>query len=134
MTFLLDTHYMLWAVTDTKKLSKTVKDIITDPGHRVVVSAISFWEISLKNAIGKLQITGFSPEDLPNACLAMGFEIGQLSAQESSTYHQLKATYHKDPFDRMLIWQAICNNYTLISADSSVKKYMSEGLKILTDK
>jgi PIN domain nuclease of toxin-antitoxin system len=78
-----------------------------------------------------LQIKGFSPEDLPGACQLMGFEIENLSAEDSSTYHQLKATWHRDPFDRMLIWQAIRNGYTLISNDDNVKKYVSEGLKMV---
>jgi PIN domain nuclease of toxin-antitoxin system len=134
MTYLLDTHYMLWAITETKKLSARVKDAITDPNHRIVVSAVSFWEVSLKNSIGKLEIKGFSPADLPNACLEVGFEIENLRPDDSSTYHQLKATYHKDPFDRMLIWQAIRNNYTLMSIDSNVKKYTSEGLKVFIDR
>ena len=131
MTYLLDTHYMLWAVSDTRKLSKVIKDTITNPEHRIVVSAVSFWEVALKSAIGKLQITGFSPENLPEACLQIGFEIENLSAQDSCTYHLLKATYHKDPFDRMLIWQAIRNDYIFISVDSNINKYRSEGLKIL---
>ena len=134
MTYLLDTHYMLWTIADTKKLSKSIKEIITNPDHRIVISTISFWEVSLKTSIGKLEIIGFSPDDLPNACLETGFDIECLSAEDSSTYHKLKATYHKDPFDRMLIWQAIQNDYTLISSDSNVKKYTSEGLKVLVNK
>jgi PIN domain nuclease of toxin-antitoxin system len=130
MTFLLDTHCMLWSIADTKKLSAPVKKIITDPQHRIVVSTISFLEVSLKSALGKISIAGFSPEDLPDACLQTGFDIEPLSAQDSSTYHKLKATYHKDPFDRMLIWQAIRNDHILISSDSIVKKYTSEGLKV----
>ncbi len=132
MNYLLDTHYMLWALADSKKLSKQAKAIITDPRHQVIVSAISFWEVSLKVSLGKLRITGFKPEDLPEGCLQMGFEIKELSSEESSTYHQLKAAYHKDPFDRMLIWQAICNKYTFVSADATVQKYVSEGLSIVT--
>lgn len=130
MTYLLDTHYMLWAIADTKKLSAKVKDAITNPENKIIISAISFWEVSLKCAVGKLELAGISPEDLPAACIEMGFEIEKLTAEVSSTYHQLKATYHKDPFDRMLIWQAICNNYTLMSVDANVKKYTSEGLKV----
>jgi PIN domain nuclease of toxin-antitoxin system len=87
---------------------------------------------SLKASIGKLELVGFSPEDLPDACIQMGFDIAPLSQEESSSYHKLRATYHKDPFDRMLIWQSICNECILISADNQVKKYTSEGLKILT--
>ena len=131
MTYLLDTHYMLWALADTKKLSKKIRGIITDPANRIIVSTISFWEISLKSSLGKLKLTGFSPEDLPNACLQIGFEIELLSATDSSTYHQLTATHHKDPFDRMLIWQSIRNGYTLVSADDLVNKYSAEGLKVL---
>jgi PIN domain nuclease of toxin-antitoxin system len=134
MTYLLDTHYMLWTLADTKKLSARVKEVITNPDHRIAVSAVSFWEVALKSSIGKLEIEGFSPDNLPQACIAVGFEIENLTAGDCSTYHQLKATYHKDPFDRMLIWQAIRNNYTLISVDANVKKYTSEGLQVFTDR
>ena len=71
------------------------------------------------------------PEDFPDACASVGFEIQPLPAKDSSTFHHLKATHHKDPFDRMLIWLAIRNNYTLISVDKDIKKYKSEGLKVL---
>ncbi len=130
MTYLLDTHYMLWAIADTKKISKKVKNIITDPINQIIVSTISFWEVSLKSSLGKLELSGFSPEELPEICLQIGFDIKTLSPEDSSTYHKLRATYHKDPFDRMLIWQAIQNVYTFISEDEQVKKYKSEGLKV----
>ncbi len=130
MTYLLDTHYMIWAITDTKKISKKLKDILANPDHRIIISAVSFWEVSLKNALGKLRIKGFLPSDLPGICEEIGFEIKSLTAKESSTYHHLKATYHRDPFDRMLIWQAITNDYILVSADPQVRKYTSEGLRI----
>ena len=122
---------MLWALTDTQKLSKKIKNVITHPENRIVISTISFWEVSLKASIGRLKIAGFSPEDLPDACMQMGFDIAPLAPGESSSYHRLRATYHKDPFDRMLIWMAICNDYTFISADNHVKNYTSEGLRIL---
>jgi len=131
MNYLLDTHYILWALTDTQMLSKKIKDVITDPENRIIVSAVSFWEISLKASMGELILKGFSPEDLPDACTQMGFDIAALGAVESCSYHKLLATYHKDPFDRMLIWTAMHNDYILISADNNVKKYTSEGLKVL---
>jgi PIN domain nuclease of toxin-antitoxin system len=133
MTYLLDTHYVLWAIADTKQISNKIKDIITDTNHRIVISTVSFWEVSLKSSLRKLEITGFLPEDLPGVCLQIGFDIIHLSPEDSSTYHKLKATNHKDPFDRMLIWQAIRNDYTLISADDTFKKYKSEGLKIFSE-
>lgn len=134
MTYLLDTHYMIWAITDTKKLSKKLNETLIDPDNRIIISTISFWEVSLKTALGKLKITGFSPEDLPAICEEMGFDIKPLSAKESCAYHKLGAGYHKDPFDRMLIWQAISNDYILVSADGHVKKYTSEGLRIYQER
>src|SRR5581483_7064764 len=130
MIYLLDTHFVIWAVSETAKLSKKIKDILTDPDNRIVVSTVSFWEIALKYSIGKLPLKGGGPEDIPYSCLQIGFEIQPLSEKEASTYPRLKANHHKDPFDRMLIWQAISNNFTLISIDSDVKKYVSEGLKM----
>jgi PIN domain nuclease of toxin-antitoxin system len=131
MSYLLDTHYLIWAIIDSTKISKKIKDLIRDPVQGIFVSTISLWEISLKLSIGKMEIAGFQPEDLPVLCSRVGFGLVELSAADSCSYHQLKASYHKDPFDRMLIWQAIRNNYTLISADEHIKKYRSEGLKIL---
>jgi len=132
MSFLLDTHYLLWAISDPSRISKNIKNIITNPENRVFVSTISFWEVSLKSGLGKLEISGFSPEDLPSLCTKIGFEIMLLSPEESSTYHELKATHHKDPFDRMLIWQAIRNNLILISSDVNISRYKSEGLNTIS--
>jgi PIN domain nuclease of toxin-antitoxin system len=130
MTCLLDTHYMLWALADTKKLSSRIREVIVNPDNLLIVSSISFLEVSLKSSLGKLSLSGFSPADLPEACTRIGFEIKSLSPEDASTYHLLQATHHKDPFDRMLIWQAIRNDYTFISADRQVKKYAKEGLKL----
>lgn len=132
MSFLLDTHYLLWAISDPYQISKNITHIITNPENRVFVSTISFWEVSLKSGIGKLEISGFSPEDLPSLCTKIGFEIIVLSPEDSSTYHELKATHHKDPFDRMLIWQAIRNNLIMISSDVNISRYKSEGLNTIS--
>jgi len=61
----------------------------------------------------------------------MNLEILTLSARDASSFHLLKANHHHDPFDRMLIWQAINNDYTLITKDPMIKKYEREGLKTL---
>jgi PIN domain nuclease of toxin-antitoxin system len=134
MKYLLDTHYMLWAIMDSKRISKKLKNVITDPENEIIISSISFWEISLKSALGKLHLQNINPQDLPELCEKMAFSIEPLHASVCSSYHQLSATYHKDPFDRMLIWTAITNNYTLVTADEVVIKYKSEGLKIYAGK
>ena len=131
MNYLLDTHYLLWTIADTKKISKKTKDIITNSENTIIISSISFWEISLKASLGKLIISGLAIEDIPQICTQMGFYIEPLSHTDSITYHHLKPDYHKDPFDKMLIWQALCNNYTLVTNDEKIKQYKALGLKIL---
>jgi PIN domain nuclease of toxin-antitoxin system len=61
----------------------------------------------------------------------MGFKLIDLGVKEAATFHNLKNVHHKDPFDRILIWQAIKNDFTFISDDKNVKKYISEGLKVI---
>jgi PIN domain nuclease of toxin-antitoxin system len=131
MNYLLDTHYLIWAIADSKRISKKIMNLISNGEQQIFVSTISFWEVALKSSIGKIEIAGLQPEDIPAICATIGFEIIELSAADSSSYHHLKAAYHKDPFDRMLIWQAIRNGYTLISADEKVNIYRTEGLSIL---
>ncbi len=131
MSYLLDTHYVLWAISDSKKISAGIMDLIGAQDREVFVSTISFWEISLKSSLGKIKISGGRPEDIPSICSKIGFKIIELSAADSSTFHLLSSSHHKDPFDRMLVWQAIRNNYTLISADEQIGKYRSEGLHVL---
>ena len=134
MKYLLDTHYLLWSVMDSKRISKKLKNILTDPGNDIMVSAVSFWEISLKASLGKLELQNIKVEELPVICETMGFIIVPLHAGVCSSYSRLKATYHKDPFDRMLIRIAIANDYTLITVDENVMKYKSEGLKVYYEK
>ncbi|HEY2648947.1 MAG TPA: hypothetical protein VGI38_07120, partial [Puia sp.] len=62
MRYLLDTHYLLWAMADSKRVSGSILDIISDPDQEVFVSTISLWEISLKSSLGKIKISGLKPE------------------------------------------------------------------------
>lgn len=131
MSYLLDTHSLVWSLLSPSQLSTGVEAILRDSEQEILVSVVSFWEISLKYALGKLHLEELSPEDFVGATAAIGFKIIELDANTTSTFHQLRATYHRDPFDRMLIWQAIRLDYTLISKDEQVQKYQSEGLKVL---
>lgn len=131
MSFLLDAHTLLWAISDQKKLSSKVITILEDANNEVFVSAVTFWEISLKYSLGKLDLNGVTPDDLPKHAEETGFSLLPLLPSESSGYHQLNAAWHRDPFDRMLIWQAITNNLTLLSKDKNVAQYKSVGLKLI---
>ncbi|MCF2488945.1 type II toxin-antitoxin system VapC family toxin [Dyadobacter sp. CY347] len=131
MTYLLDTHILLWAFFETEKLTDRVREIVSRTDNKILVSSVSFWEISIKVNTGKLRIGDTSPSLMPEICERAGFDILNLNAKETSSFHQLIASYHKDPFDRMLIWQALCHKYTLISDDENIRKYALDGLKII---
>ena len=131
MNYLLDTHTFLWAVSDTKNLSKKVMEIIKNPKNNIYVSAVTLWEISIKVRIKKLNIDTLEPEDLISLSEQMDFELISLTPEESISYHNLLDDTHKDPFDRMLAWQSISRNMKLISKDRELKKFIKYGVKIL---
>ncbi|EOQ97830.1 PIN domain protein [Leptospira wolbachii serovar Codice str. CDC] len=131
MAFLLDTHALLWVIGDSKQLSKKITSIIQDQNNQILVSSISLWEISLKYKLGKLKLSGFKPEDIPIFLEKLNINTIELTLLDASSYHNLKEDFHRDPFDRMLIWQCISRKLTLISKDSEMKKYKVSGLKTI---
>lgn len=130
MNYLLDTHVFLWAIFDNDLLSKSASSIILNPENTIFISLISFWEISLKYNAGKLSLHNVFPEELPKYAEKAGFEILNLTPTEVSTSYRLPKLKHKDPFDRLLIWQCIINNICLISKDSELSEYKDHGLQI----
>ena len=131
MKYLLDTHVILWATGQSNKLPKTVAKTITDLKNDVFVSAVSFWEIAIKVRTGKLDIGKYKAGEMPARALDMGFLLLGLLPEETATMGQLAEETHFDPFDRMLIWQAIQRDLTLVSGDPEFKKFKSDGLKLL---
>lgn len=100
MSFLLDSHTLLWAITDQKKLSRKVVAILEDGTNEVFVSSVTFWEISLKYGLGKLDLNNIVPEDLPKLSEETGFSFlfFPLLPVESAGYHKLNATWHRGCF------------------------------------
>jgi PIN domain nuclease of toxin-antitoxin system len=130
MRCLLDTHSFLWAAFSPEKLSKSARETIRDQENEIAVSVVTFWEISLKYALGKLELINVRPEALPEAAEKMGIDILQVAPHEAASFHNLPRLAHKDPFDRLIIWQAIQRKMRLISRDRSFKDYKQYGLKI----
>ncbi|NUO00234.1 MAG: type II toxin-antitoxin system VapC family toxin [Saprospiraceae bacterium] len=128
--YLLDSHVLLWSVFEVGKIPKQVQDIIKSPENVVFVSSVSLWEISLKYRLGKLDFFNFDPVNLPQICSQMQYELLPLESVAASSDHMLKSNVHKDPFDRMLIRQAIQQGLTLLSADALVEQYTVEGLQV----
>jgi PIN domain nuclease of toxin-antitoxin system len=129
MNLLLDTHGFLWSLFTPEKLSKAALREITSPDNEVGVSVVTFWEISLKFALGKLELTGVKPEELPVFADRMNLETVPITPDEASSFYKLPRLSHKDPFDRMIICQAIQRRMTLISKDRDFTAYRKFGLR-----
>ncbi len=132
MKLLLDTHALLWSIIEPDKLSTAACTAIADPSSQVLVSAISFWEISIKTALGKLQLEGVTPEQLLDAAQQQGFELLPLDPRLAASFWRLSTDpQHRDPFDRMLVWQAISLGYTLVSRDRKIATGAHAELRVL---
>ena len=131
MKLLLDTHAFLWAAFSPRKLSARARSALVDHDNVVAVSSLSFWEISLKFSLGKIMLEGCTPDELPAVAREMQFEILQADATDMASFHALPKTVHKDPFDRMIIWQAIRQSRTLVSKDGHFAPYREHGLQVL---
>ena len=129
MNYLLDTHSFLWSLFSPDQLSKSAMEEIKSPDNDVSISVITLWEISLKYALGKLELEGIKPEELPEYAGETGVDILSLNPLDAASFHKLPRFEHKDPFDRLLIWQAIQQKLVLISKDSQFEKYRAFGLK-----
>lgn len=131
MNYLLDTHILLWARLDPQKLSRAYQDIISDKSSKKYFSTVSAWEMSLKYHLGKLDLSGHTPEEFFESALAIGYQPVTPAMNEMVSFYHLPATPgHKDPFDRMLIWQAIRQEFTLLSRDGKLPDYQIHGLKL----
>ena len=118
MSYLLDSHVLLWWLVQDPKLSLTHQKVLKDPLSEVYVSAISIAELGLKISLGKLQLPG----DLSEQAQAEGFELLSFSARHANALQYLPF-HHRDPFDRMLISQAMTDDLVFLTVDHDCKKY-----------
>lgn len=120
-TFLLDTHVLLWLLSDPERLSDEATSILGDPRHRLLVSAVSGMEISTKTRLGKL--------DGQPVLTAWRHAVASIGAQELAVTgeHGVLAGSmrweHRDPFDRLLVAQAVLEPATLVTRDAAVVGY-----------
>jgi PIN domain nuclease of toxin-antitoxin system len=115
---LLDTHLLLWWLSNSPLLPEQARQLIGDPGNTIFVSAVSLWEIWLKSSIGKLRV----PSGFAQKLAAEPFENLPLRAEHTPAVAMLE-WHHRDPFDRMLIAQAKSENLLLLTADSALGAY-----------
>jgi PIN domain nuclease of toxin-antitoxin system len=122
MRILLDTHIFLWFISGDSQLSTNVRDAICDPDNEVYLSAISVWEAIVKYQLGKLALPEEPETYLPKQRNL--HQIANLDLDESSVIQLAKLPLlHRDPFDRMLICQALQNGLTIATVDAAVRAY-----------
>ncbi|MFI5890850.1 type II toxin-antitoxin system VapC family toxin [Actinoplanes sp. NPDC051513] len=122
MSLLLDTHIVLWWLSDDPALAAELKDRL-DHEPDVYVSAATIWEVAIKQSIGKLK-----PDDLPERVRDSGFRHLEITADHGIAAARLPLL-HRDPFDRMLIAQAKTEDLTLVTRDAAIAKYDLEILR-----
>ncbi len=118
MNLLIDTHVALWALSSPDRMAPDVREMLRDPAHLVHVSAVTVWEVEIKRAIGKLS----APEGFAGECLDRGFDPLPIELAHAERAGRLPP-HHADPFDRMLVAQARCEQLTLLSRDPQVQLY-----------
>jgi PIN domain nuclease of toxin-antitoxin system len=117
-SFLIDTHVLLWLDDASARLSEHILGLLRDPRHTVYCSAASLWEIAIKQSLNKLEVKGALP--------AMLERYGITELPVTARYAELTRTlpmHHRDPFDRMLVAQAMAENLVLVSADRQMLAY-----------
>lgn len=120
MKILVDTHLVLWWAMDNPRLSAEARGLLADPENTIFVSAVNLWEIWLKKGLGKLQI----PDDFADALWKEAFEPLPLTVAHAASIAALP-WLNRDPFDRMLIAQALSERLVFLTADSQLSVYGS---------
>jgi PIN domain nuclease of toxin-antitoxin system len=131
MKYLVDTHVLLWSFFDTIRLSNNVKKILLDENNDIYYSPVNLWEISIKYRLKKLDMKGYTPEMFYRELESSYYLCKEMNSQDAITAYKLPM-YHKDPFDRYLIWECLQNAFVFLSADAAMEQYKKEGLNIVT--
>ncbi|HRJ40646.1 MAG: type II toxin-antitoxin system VapC family toxin [Caldilineaceae bacterium] len=122
MRILLDTHAFLWFVSNEAEMSTRSLKIIEDPSVDVLVSVATLWEIAIKSSIGKLDLKQTFDEIIPRELTNNRFQLWAIDIAALSLVSTLPL-YHRDPFDRLLIAQAIAEGIPIVTRDSAFSSY-----------
>ena len=121
MRVLLDTHVLLWALMEPARLSAQLRDILSDASHQVMFSAVNIWELAIKKSLRKPGFD-FGPEVVLQAARATHLIELPVSSEHAARVVTLEPLHH-DPFDRMLIAQALCETARLLTVDRMMARY-----------
>ena len=121
MKLLLDTHVLLWAANSPAKLTKNTRILLTKLENELLFSAVSLWEITIKNQLGRDDFH-VDPRLFRRALLDNGYSELSITSEHAITVDILPPIHH-DPFDRLLIAQSIIEEVTLVTADAMIARY-----------
>lgn len=122
MTVLLDTCSFLWLLLDAPRLSDRAKEVFADPANRVFLSVVSCWEMAIKHAAGRLALPHPPAQFIPARRKVYGIE--SLPLDETSALHAARLPrLHGDPFDRMLVCQALVHGMVILTPDEQIAQY-----------
>jgi PIN domain nuclease of toxin-antitoxin system len=122
MKLLLDTHVFLWFIMGSPHLSAEARALIEDEKNRKFISVASLWEIAIKSSIGKLSLSAAFDQLIPQQLSLNGFELLPIEIAHLATVTTLPF-HHRDPFDRLLIAQAMTEQMPIVSSDSAFDAY-----------
>ena len=122
MRLLVDTHALLWLITDDTRLSATARTMFLDPVNELFLSAASYWEICIKVSIGKLTLMSDWPDVIDRELAANGIEWLPVAKEHCQLVMTLPF-HHRDPFDRIIVAQAICESLSILSNDPLLREY-----------
>jgi PIN domain nuclease of toxin-antitoxin system len=128
VNFLLDTHVALWAITDSPKLPKKARELIESPKSSVWISAATVWEIAIKHSLGRRDMP-VSSQDALRYFRESGYWFLSLEPEHALAVEDLPA-HHADPFDRILVAQALVEPMRLITHDPMVARYGNTIIEI----
>jgi PIN domain nuclease of toxin-antitoxin system len=128
VTLLIDTHLLLWAAGEPRKLSRKARQLLEDPDSQLWFSAASLWEVAIKQSLGR-QDFRVEPRRLRRGLIDNGWRELAISSEHSVATLDLPPL-HKDPFDRMLLAQARVEGLTLVTSDEFVARYAGNILKV----
>ncbi|HWV15300.1 MAG TPA: type II toxin-antitoxin system VapC family toxin [Cellvibrio sp.] len=121
MKLLLDTHLLLWAAAQPEQLSTIARELIENPQNELLFSAASLWEVAIKNGLGRDDFS-LNPRLLRRNLLDNGYQELAVTSEHSVSI-DLLPSIHKDPFDRLLVAQAMVEGILLLTADSLLASY-----------
>ena len=127
MKFLLDTHSFLWFIGGHTNLSPTARKLIEEVGNQPLLSIVSLWEMAIKLSLGKLALAQAFEELIPQQIQLNGIEVLAIEVEHLAEVVKLPF-HHRDPFDRLLIAQAMVEQISIVGADSQFDAYAVKRL------